>query len=127
MSSADSVRRRSTAVPTVPYPSRATFVSTDRCLLLLDVQRAEASTHLLDLLRGELAPPLLEHRLTAIHLGHPLAGERAVLDAGEHRAHVLAHVLVYHLRPDLVRAVLGGVRDRVVHALDTALPDQVDD
>ena len=45
----------------------------------------------------------------------------------EHLAHVLAHVLVDDPRADGVRAVLGRVRDRVVHALDAALVDQVDD
>ena len=36
-------------------------------------------------------------------------------------------VLVDDLRADRVRSVLGGVGDRVVHALDAAFPDQVDD
>src|SRR6266404_245752 len=42
-------------------------------------------------------------------------------------AHVLPHVLVDDVRADRVRAVLGRVGDRVVHPLDPALPDQVDD
>src|SRR4051812_43198985 len=127
MSSAESVSRRLTAAPTVPYPSRATGVSTDASGLLLHVERAEARADLLDLGLRELLPLLVEDRLAAVHLGHPLAGERAVLDRLEDVAHVLAHVLVDDLRADHVGTVLGGVGDRVVHALDPTLPDQVGD
>src|SRR4051794_124068 len=129
MSSACSFSRRSTAAPTVPYPSRATGTSTDAMDLrdLALVERPQARTHLLDLLRCELLPVLVEDGLATVHLRDPLVRERAVLDRGEHLAHVLAHVLVDDLRADRVRAVLGGVGDRVVHPLDTAFPDQVDD
>src|SRR5581483_5962593 len=130
MSSADSVRRRSTAAPTVPYPSRATLVSTDAMDLRGHrslVERAQPGADLLDLRRRELPPLLLEDRLPPVHLGDPFPRERAVPDRREHRAHVLAHVLVDDLRADRVRSVLGGVGDRVVHPLDPTLPDQVDD
>src|SRR5581483_7107031 len=79
MSSADSVRRRSTDAPTVPYPSRATSVCTDRSRLLLHVERAQPRADLLDLLRRELLALLVEDRLAAIHLGDPFARERPVL------------------------------------------------
>src|SRR4051794_11528419 len=130
MSSADSVSRRLTAAPTVPYPSSATGTSTDAMdlrSLLPHVQSAKSRTDLLDLRLGELRAVLLEDGLPAIHLGDPLAREGAVPDRGEHVPHVLAHVLVDDLRPDGVRAVLGGVGDRVVHPLDPALPDEVGD
>src|SRR4051794_626178 len=130
MSSADSVSRRLTAAPTVPYPSSATGTSTDPMdlrSLLPHVQSAKSRTHLLDLRLCQLRAVLLEDGLAAIHLGDPVAREGAVADRGEDRAHVLAYVLVDDLRPDGVRAVLGGVGDGVVHALDPAFPDQVDD
>src|SRR5436190_14785677 len=130
MSSADSVSRRLTAAPTVPYPSRATGTSTDAMnlrSLLPHVQSAKSCTDLLDLRLGQLRAVLLEDGLAPVHLGDPLARERAVADRGEDRTHVLAHVLVDDLRADGVGAVLGRVGDRVVHALDPALPDQVGD
>src|SRR5437762_1740242 len=66
MSSADSVSRRLTAAPTVPYPSRATGTSTDAMnlrSLLPHVQRAKSCTDLLDLRLGQLRAVLLEERL----------------------------------------------------------------
>src|SRR5438552_5525137 len=127
MSSADSVSRRLTAAPTVPYPSSAIGTSTDASGLLLHVERTQPGTDLLDLPLGELAAILLERRLPALHLRDPLLRERAVADALEHGAHVLADVLVDDLRADCVRAVLSGIGDRVVHPLDATLPDQVGD
>src|SRR5215470_6421422 len=102
MSAADSVRRRLTADPTVPYPSRATGTSTDAMDLrglLADVQRPQARADLLELGLGELLAVLVEDRLPAVHLGDPLAREGAVADRCQHVAHVLAHVLVDDLRP----------------------------
>src|SRR6059058_5486638 len=130
MSSAESERSLVTAEPTVPYPSRATGTSTDAMNLrdfLADVQRAQPRTDRLDLLLGEPGPVLVERGLSPVHLRHPVAGEGAVADRAERRPHVLAHVLVDDLRADGMGAVLGGVRDRVVHALDPALEDQVGD
>src|SRR5262245_236281 len=130
MSAADSVKSRLTADPTVPYPSRATDESTDAMHLrglLADVQRPQARADLLELRLGELLAVLVEHGLAAVHLGDPLAREGPVADRCQHGAHVLAHVLVDDRWPNGVGAVLGGVGDRVVHALDPALPDQVGD
>src|SRR5262245_24874691 len=134
MSSACSLSRRLTAAPTVPYPSRATGTSTEApstdamCLgQLAALQAAERLADLFDLRLGELLPVLDEARGAAVHLGDPLAREAPVLDRAQHLAHVLAHVVVDDPRADGVRAVLGGVTDRVVHPLDAALVDEVDD
>src|SRR3954451_11386532 len=91
------------------------------------VECAEPGSDLLDHRLREGATVVVEHRLPAVHLRDPVARKRAVADAAEYRAHVLAHVLVDDVRADRVRAVLGGVGDRVVHPLDATLPDQVDD
>src|SRR2546423_11606057 len=66
MSSADSVSRRLTAAPTVPYPSSAIGTSTDASGLLLHVERPQSCADGLDLLLGELAPVLLERRLAVL-------------------------------------------------------------
>src|SRR5438552_18906533 len=98
MSSADSVSRRLTAAPTVPYPSSATGTSTDAMnlrSLLPHVQGAKSCTHLLDLRLCELRAVLLEHGLAAVHLGDPLAGDRAVADRREDAAHDLVSGLVH--------------------------------
>src|SRR3954465_3606884 len=103
MSSADSARRRLTAAPTAPQPSSATGTSTDAMDLrgfLAHIERAEARTNLLDLRLGELRAVLVGHRLAAVHLGDPVARERAVANRAEDAAHVLAHVLVDDLRAD---------------------------
>src|SRR5262249_23385359 len=115
MSSADSVSRRLTAAPTVPYPSSATCTSTDAMdlrSLFLHVQSAKSRTDLPDLFVRQLGAVLVEDGRAAVHLRDPLAREGAVADGGEDVAHVLAHVLVDDLRADGVRAVLGGVGDR---------------
>src|SRR3954447_12764864 len=91
------------------------------------VERTQPRADLLELRRRERAAVLVEARLPAVHLGDPFARERAVADARQGSAHVLPHVLVDDLRSDRVRPVLRGVGDRVVHPLDTALPDQVGD
>src|SRR6266511_3465201 len=91
------------------------------------VQGAQPRADLFEQRRGERASVLLEDGLASVHLCDPLTCERAVTDRGKCGAHVVAHVLVDDPRSDRVRAVLGGVGDRVVHALDAALPDQVDD
>src|SRR5689334_16192251 len=127
MSSADSVSRRSTAAPTVPYPRSATGTSTDPSGLLLHIERSEPRSDLLDLRLRQLGARLVERRLAPVHLRNPLARERSVLNRLEHRPHVLTDVLVDDLRADGVRTVLRGVGDRVVHPLDPALPDQVGD
>src|SRR3954465_13628277 len=70
MSSADSVSRRLTAAPTVPYPSSATDTSTDAMnlrSLLPHVQGAKSCTDLLDLRLRQLRAVLLEHGLAAVH------------------------------------------------------------
>src|SRR5262249_41219395 len=106
MSSADSVSRRLTAAPTVPYPSSATGTSTDAMdlrSLFLHVQSAKSRTDLLDLLLRQLRAVLVEDGLAAVHLGDPLAREGAVANRGENVAHVLAHVLVDDLWADRVR------------------------
>src|SRR6185503_3283905 len=114
MSSAERVSSRLTAEPTVPYPRRATRRSADGMglLALADVQLPELCPDLLELGLGEPAAVLVQHRLPALHLGDPALCERAVADRGEDAAHVLAHVLVDDLGPDVVRAVLGRVGDR---------------
>src|SRR5215212_8555052 len=130
MSSACSISRRLTAAPTVPYPRRATGTSTDAMRLLRNLavlQRPEPLSDLLDLRLGELRAVFVEARLAALHLLDPVLREGAAADVREHGAHVLAHGVVDDLRADRVRAVLGGVGDRVVHLLDAALVDQVDD
>src|SRR3954468_10581590 len=91
------------------------------------VECTKARADLLEQRLGERATVVAEHRLAAIHLGDPVARERPVANAAERRTHVLAHGLVDDVRADRVRAVLGGVGDRVVHPLDATLPDQVDD
>ena len=60
MSSADSVSRRLTAAPTVPYPSSAIGTSTDASGLLLHVERPQPHTDLLDLRLGEFRTKLTE-------------------------------------------------------------------
>src|SRR3954470_15416935 len=130
MSSAESVRSRLTAEPTVPYPSRPTGTSTDAMNLrdlFANVQRAQARADRLDLRLGEPRAVLVEGGLPTVHLRDPVAGKGAVPDRAECGAHVLAHVLVHDPRPDGVGAVLGGVGDREVHALDAAFEDQVGD
>src|SRR5712691_842916 len=77
------------------------------------VQRAQPRAHLLEQRRGERAAVLLEARAAAVHLRDPLTCERTVAHRGERRAHVVAHVLADDLRSDRVRAVRGGVGDRV--------------
>src|SRR6266404_4227478 len=77
-------------------------------------------------LRGH-APAAEEHRRPRAVFQHELLGVLARLDAREHSAHALARVLVDDLRTGGVLAVLGVVRDRVVHGADAALVHQVDD
>src|SRR5258707_2896962 len=60
-------------------------------------------------------------------LEHEVLRVLAVLDAVQRLAHALAHALVDDLRPGDVLAVLGIVRDRVVHGADAAFVHQVDD
>src|SRR6266404_7854349 len=71
-------------------------------------------------LRGH-APTAEEHRRPRAVFQHELLGVLARLDAREHSAHALARVLVDDLRTGGVLAVLGVVRDRVVHGADAAL------
>src|SRR6266849_736212 len=77
-------------------------------------------------LRGH-APTAEEHRRPRAVFQHELLGVLARLDAREHPAHALARVLVDDLWTGDVLAVLGVVRDRVVHGADAALVLQVDD
>src|SRR5205823_6272705 len=110
-------------------PKRPTPTSTD-AMRLLDLtlgQSAEPPADGLDLGVVELATLVDEAAFAGLHLGDPLAGERAVLDASEDLAHVLAHVLVDDLRTARMASVLRGVRDRRVHPLEAAVVDQVDD
>src|SRR5581483_9736693 len=51
----------------------------------------------------------------------------AVLDATQSVLHALAHAGLDDLRPGDVLAVLGVVRDRVVHRADAALVHEIDD
>src|SRR5262245_27866490 len=98
-----------------------------RCGHLALVQGTQPRADLLEQRLGESAAVVVEYRLAAVHLRDPVARERAVAHPREHRAHVLAHVLVDDARPDGMRPVLGRVGDRVVHPLDPTLPDQIDD
>src|SRR5437763_1322540 len=94
---------------------------------LAPAERTQPLADLLDLGLGELRPGLGQGGRAAVHLGDPLLREGSVLDRLQDLAHVVAHVLVDDARPDGMRAVLRRVGDRVVHALDPALVDQVDD
>ena len=70
----------------------------------------------------------VEEGAAVLVLGDPAAGEGAVLDVAEHRAHAGLGLLVGDdPRAGDVLAVLGGVGDGVVHGRDAALVDQVDD
>ena len=60
-------------------------------------------------------------------LGDPLARELARLDVREDLPHRLAGLLADHALAAGHVAVLGGVGDRVAHALDPLLVHQVDD
>src|SRR5262245_50289162 len=128
MSSACSWSRRFTAEPTVPYPSRATGTSTDAMRLRRPCrERPQPLADLLDLGGCKLPARLGQARAALVHLRDPLAGERAVLDCREDALHVLLDARVDDPRADGDRAVLGRVGDRVVHPLDPALEDEVDD
>src|SRR5438093_3057051 len=129
MSSPLSWRKRATEAPTVPYPSSATGTSTlaTDFGLLAAHQRAQLLADLLDPLVCGLRAQLVQARFAGLHLVDPLAREDALADVGEELAHVLAHVLVDHLRPAREIAVFGRVGDRVPHPGEAALPDQVDD
>src|SRR6266513_1519143 len=88
---------------------------------------AQAGAHLLDRQLGCHAPTAEERRRSRAVFQHELLGVLARLDAREHPAHALARILVDDLRTGGVLAVLGIVRDRVVHGADAALVHQVDD
>src|SRR5215207_10761158 len=129
MSSALSTSRRLTAEPTVPYPRRATGTSTDAMSFrrLRLHEGAELAAYLLEQLIGGAAAKLFELPLARVHLGDPLACERAVLNLIEGVAHPLANVLVDDDRAARVVAVLGRVRDREAHVREAALPHEVHD
>src|SRR4051812_10252587 len=88
---------------------------------------AQALADLLDWVLGELCPRRLERGLVDAVLEHPVAGELARLDVGQHPLHLGLGLGRDDARPGDVLAVLGGVRDRVVHVGDAALVDEVDD
>ena len=69
----------------------------------------------------------LEGRRAGLVLEHPVAGEAAVLDVFEHLLHRGLRLARHDARAGDVFAVLGRVRDRVVHVGDAAFIDQVDD
>src|SRR2546428_272715 len=77
-------------------------------------------------LRGH-APPAEQGGRAGVVLQHELLGVLARLDAQQRIAHALARRFVDDLRAGDVLAVLGVVRDRVVHGADAALVHQVDD
>src|SRR5438045_2261872 len=88
---------------------------------------AQARADLLDRqLRGHA--PLAEQpgRAGAV-LEHELLRVLAVLDAVQRLLHALTHAGVDDFRPGDVLAVLGIVRDRVVHRADAALVHEIDD
>ena len=58
---------------------------------------------------------------------HPLGGELAAADLGEDVSHGPAALRTDHPRPARQPAELGGVADRVVHAGEPPLVDEVDD
>src|SRR6266571_1114567 len=88
---------------------------------------AQPGADLLDRQLGGHAPTRQQRRRAGAILEHEVLRVLARLDARQHRAHALARVLVDDLRPRGVFAVLGVVRDRVVHGADAALVHQVDD
>src|SRR5713226_542251 len=88
---------------------------------------AQPGADLLDRQLGGHAPVRKQRRRPGAVLEHELLGVLAGLDARQDRAHALARVLIDDLRPRGVFAVLGVVRDRVVHGADAALVHQVDD
>src|SRR5690242_4054837 len=89
--------------------------------------RPQLGPDLLDLMLGRAAAKRLELRPSGRLLGDDVAGEAALLDVAQEAAHRLAHVLVDDDGAAGEVAVLGRVRDRVAHAGQAALPDQVDD
>src|SRR3954466_12707117 len=97
--------------------------------LLLDPRHhaAQALADLLDRVLGELGARRLERGLVDAVLEHPVAGELARLDVGQHPLHLGLGLGRDDARAGDVLAVLGGVRDRVVHVGDAALVDEVDD
>src|SRR5712692_7830418 len=118
-------------------PQPATSNSAMKRLILRSVDKAvpfypghhfaQPGADLLDRQLGGHAPVRKQRRRPGAVLEHELLGVLAGLDARQHRAHALARVLIDDLRPRGVFAVLGVVRDRVVHGADAALVHQVND
>src|SRR5713101_4252431 len=118
-------------------PQAATSNSAMKRLVLRSVDKAipfypghhfaQPGTDLLDRQLGGHAPVRKQRRRPGAVLENELLGVLAGLNARQHRAHALARVLIDDLRPRGVFAVLGVVRDRVVHGADAALVHQVDD
>src|SRR5436190_12830839 len=88
---------------------------------------AQPRADLLDRQLRSHAPPAEQGGRTGAVLQHELLGVLARLDAQQRIAHALARRFVDDLRAGDVLAVLGVVRDRVVHGADAALVHQVDD
>src|SRR5689334_15187470 len=86
---------------------------------------AQPRADLLDRQLGRLAPLGEQRGRAGAVLEHELLRILARLDAPEDFLHALAGALVDHLRAAHVLAVLGVVRDRVVHGADAALVHQV--
>ena len=118
-------RRADRAVARAARPERQSTPCASETSRCCSPRNSRPTTSICSL--AERSARRLQVDLADVHLGDPLARERPVADLAEHLAHVLAHVLVDHLRAARVAAVLGGVGDRVVHPLDAALVDQVDD
>src|SRR5437763_3341992 len=89
--------------------------------------RAQLGADLLDLVVLGRAPVLVEVGTAVLVLGDPLVGEASVLDLVEDAAHLGLGLLVHDAGTSGVVAVLGGVRDREVHARDAVLVHEVHD
>ena len=70
---------------------------------------------------------LVEVRAARLVFRNPLLRELAGLDVGQHLLHRLPRGVADNLLAASQVAILGGVRDRVAHAVQSTFVDQVDD
>src|SRR5207244_9944358 len=89
--------------------------------------RAQLRADFLDPERAVLLAKLREPRVAGLRLGDPLLGERARRDLGEDPLHLHPGLVGDDAGTACEVAVLGRIRDRVVHVLEPALVQQVHD